>query len=213
MLHRLLRGLILITGAVIVCLFPPAGYGGAGKQGGRIIIVNGSTAELLQGYDQWMLSHKKVLDSLRKSPAETNMSRVSPAPAQLSGKAIFKSQPPSNSPYYPLLVRTPSIDLYAPSGISILYSTSAAGNPGKIPVLVDHGLPRTGVSVGEFRPTLKEALQMFPPLRQFENHLSGYVLFALTCSEPRCDGQRQAIRRLQTLPRLRRLSVIEVNLH
>jgi hypothetical protein len=208
----LCRG-ILVCGTVILSLHLHALSGAAKEQVNNFTIVDGSTSELLNGYNAWMLRHKEVLDSLRTNNSRSSLDPSSSPTSEASVDHSIALSQQDRPKYSPLLVRTPSIDLYAPSGISVLHSTDNVGNPQIIESLSEHGLAQERPPLKELRPTLKEALQMFESLKPYENSTKGYVLFALTCSQTRCDGQRKAIDQLRAKESLKNVRVIEVNLH
>ena len=215
MIKRLLHKAALIGAATILSLHVFVSLGAAKEQAERPIIVAGAMPELFNGYHSWMLRHKEVLDSLRSKPADASINPGSSSTSMASDKQNIRlsSQPQKEIEYSPLLVRTPSIDLYAPSGISVLHSTDPLSNPQSIRSIATHGITQPKTPLAELRPTLTEALQMFSNLKPFETRANEYVLFALTCSETRCDGQRQAIDQLRATPNLKGVRLVEVNLH
>lgn len=214
MIKRIRYRIVLASGIAILSLCSLTSLGAAKGQAGRFIVVDGSTSELLNGYNAWMHRHREVLDSLRTNPAKASINPGYPSPSASSSPSINPFSASQNEPAYsPLIINTPSIDLYTPSGISVLHSTNSVINVQTIRSLAEHKVPQQKTSLNEFRPTLREALQMFSSLKPFEDRINGYVLFALTCSQARCDAQHQAINQLQAKHGLGSINVIEVNLH
>jgi hypothetical protein len=168
----------------------------------------------MDGYHSWMVRHKEVMESLRTQSATVGISPDFPSASAThdNHKVTLSPQAQGEPVSSPLLVRTPSIDVYAPTGISVLHSTDPAANPEIIRSVAERGLPKKQSS-NEVRPTLAEALQMFPKLQPAGVRADEYVLFALTCPEKRCDAQRRAIEELHGKPGWKGLKIIEVNLH
>jgi hypothetical protein len=215
MTRSLLRKVAIVGVTVALFLNAPGPVGSAQQSAGRLIIVDGSPHELMDGYHSWMVRHKEVLDSLRTGSAKASINPNSSSSSVASGDhpITLSPQPQDDADSSPLLVRTPSIDLYSPSGISVLHSTDPASNAQIIRSIADHRITAGKVPLKELRPTLREAIQMFSKLGPFGNQVNGYVLFAITCAEARCDSQREAINQLHAMPVLKGVSVVEVNLH
>lgn len=108
----------------------------------------------------------------------------------------------------------PSIDLYAPSGVSVYHGTDSAKNAAFLDALAK-GIGQTRTN--EFRPTLQEAIEMFSELKAKEAALLAdkrYTIFALTYPHwDRCKAQNDAIEKLREHATQLGIRIIEVRLH
>jgi hypothetical protein len=114
-----------------------------------ITIVDARFQELAQGYMQWRHRHP---EATRQAPQEI------PDPRQ----DVPRRDPASDSQPPPLIVRMPSIDLYSPSGFSVYHGAVSKENAAFI-IALPRDIPRGDATTPhEVRPTLQEAVEMFP---------------------------------------------------
>jgi hypothetical protein len=168
-----------------------------------VLTVEAPLQELLQGYLGWMHRHPE---------AKPRTQPLIPAPAQGLPKRDSQLAPEVN----PLQIEMPSIDLYAPSGVSLYHGTDSAKNAAFLRAL-PRGIPQGNTATtNEVRPTLQEAMQMLAELKLHEATpmaQKGYTVFALTYPGPgRWKAQNEAIQELESrAPRIG-IRVIEVRL-
>lgn len=90
-------------------------------------------------------------------------------------------------------LKSPSIDLYSPAGQPLYYGTDSNQNASFIRRLL-RGIPKESpISQGDRRPTLEQALAMFPELRPYatKSCASRYTLFSMQ-SAAKMNGTAQA---------------------
>lgn len=111
-------------------------------------------------------------------------------------------------------MRTPSVDLYSPSGVPLYYGTDPKANVAFIRAL-PRSIPHT-TSLPS-RPTLKETIEMLDELKPDEAALLAgkeYTVFALTFRGPRdSKEQDEAVQELKKRARRIGINVIDVRLH
>jgi hypothetical protein len=169
-----------------------------------IVSVEALVNELLEGYHKWIVRHPEI-----NPQTQTASSR--PAGGAQSG-ATEASQSRGQ-----LLIRTPSIDLYSPSGISLYHGTNCEENAAWIRAL-PRGIQTGGAAKTDgLRPTLQEAVEMFSelgPYKAVPMAKNEYTLFALANpSLTACKAQDEAIQQLKGSAPGTSIRVIEVRLH
>jgi hypothetical protein len=168
-----------------------------------VLTLESTLQELMQGYLRWMHRH----------PEATHQTQpLIPAPAQ--GLPNHDSE--AGPGVVPLQIRMPSIDLYAPSGVSLYHGTDSEKNAAFLRAL-PRGIPqRNTATTDEVRPTLQEATEMFAGLKPYEAAPSvqkGYTVFALTYPDKdRCKPQNDAIQELESRAQRIGIRVIEIRL-
>jgi hypothetical protein len=168
-----------------------------------VLTVEAPLQELMQGYLGWMHRH----------PEATHQTQpLIPAPAQ----GLPNRDSEAASEVVPLLIRMPSIDLYAPSGVSLYHGTDSEKNAAFIRAL-PRGIPQGNTATtDEVRPTLQEAMEMLVELKPYETTplaQKGYTVFALTYPDTaRCKPQNEAIQELESRAQRIGIRVIEIRL-
>lgn len=110
-------------------------------------------------------------------------------------------------------IHFPILDFYSAAGVSIYHGDDSAKNAAFI-----RALPRSiaGTKTESLRPTLKEAIEMFPGLKKREQALlsgSRYTAFVITYPGwERCKAQNDAIAELKKRSREAGVHVIEVEI-
>ena len=110
-------------------------------------------------------------------------------------------------------VHFPILDLYSAAGVPIYHGDNSEQNAAFI-----RALPRSvaGAKTESLRPTLKEAIEMFPELKKREQALlsgSKYTAFVITYRDwDRCKAQNDAIAELRKRSRETGIRVIEVEI-
>jgi hypothetical protein len=173
------------------------------RSANAVITVQGSQDELLDGYLQWVHQHPEVMHGAEAIIPSAR--QESPMPSAQSTRAVE-----------PLVVGTPSIDLYSPAGISLYHGSNSDKNAAFIRALprgVGQGSP---AKTSEIRPTLQEAMEMFAELRPYSAtppEKNEVTVFALTFPDKAfCKAQNDAIALLKTRARRIGIRVIEVRL-
>ena len=120
----------------------------------------------------------------------------------------------SAPPAKPLKLDMPAIDLYSPAGVSIFYGADSGANAAFLLSLPESiRTARTSAP----RPSLKEAIEMFPQLKAHETTLLAdkrYTVFAVTYPDwSRCKEQNEAITKLRERGKRTVIRIIEVRLH
>ena len=111
-------------------------------------------------------------------------------------------------------LHVPSIDLYDPAGTSIYHGIDSETN-----AVFLNGLTKDikVTKTSEFRPSLKEAIEMFSGLRAQEGTLLSdkrYTIFVLTYPNwDHCKSQNEAVARLRERAVKIGIRIIEVRLH
>ncbi|MGH9897695.1 MAG: hypothetical protein ACRD4L_02435 [Pyrinomonadaceae bacterium] len=109
----------------------------------------------------------------------------------------------------------PNMDLYSPSGISIYYGEDSATNAAFLRTLPQaiSSTKKTDVA----RPSLKEAIEMFPALKAQEGALLAdkrYTVFAVTYPDwDHCKDQNEAVAKLRKRAGQLKIRIIEVRIH
>jgi hypothetical protein len=168
-----------------------------------VVTIEASQDEVLRGYLQWLHRHPEV------------MRHVQPLiPVSPPGLSSHESE--AAHAVEPLLIGTPSIDLYSPLGISIYHGTDSDKNAAFIRALPRSIQQGSATKISEVRPTLQEAMEMFAELEPYVGPSLGkteYTIFALTYADrPYCKTQNEAVEQLKTRARGIGIRVIEVRL-
>jgi hypothetical protein len=168
----------------------------------RVITVDVPISEAGNAFLAWLQLHPEAAPQPKP---------IIPAPSQgLQG-------PQKESGSKPLMIQTPSIDLYSPSGVSLYHGTDSEKNAAFI-----RDLPRSIREVkrpetNDIRPTLKEIVEMFAELKPYEaDILAGKqdTIFALTLFDTaRCKAQNDAMQELRRQPSEVGVRIVEVRLH
>ena len=113
-----------------------------------------------------------------------------------------------------LKLEMPTIDLYSPSGTSIYYGADSARNGAFLNTL-PQGIHDAKTTVA--RPSLKEAIEMFPAFKTQEEGLLAdhrYTIFAVTYPDwDKCKEQNDAVARLRVRAAQSNMRILEVRLH
>lgn len=113
-----------------------------------------------------------------------------------------------------LRVNMPIIDLYSTSGILLYHGEDSATNAAFLRTLPE-GIGKAKTSVA--RPSLKEAIEMFPELKAQEDALLAdkrYTIFAITYPDwDHCKDQNEAVAKLRENKAQANIRIIEVRLH
>ncbi len=153
------------------------------------ITTQAPVQELLAGYLKWMHRHPQVMP-----------------------KATKKGEDPS-----PFFAPVPAIDLYSPSGSSVYFEAKPKNNAEFLRSMRPALPPVTKAQPSTLRPTLSEAMEMFPELKSYQTLTSGdvrYTVFALTNSgDEYCREQDEAVAQLKSRAQALGIRVIEVKLH
>ena len=113
-----------------------------------------------------------------------------------------------------LKLEMPAIDLYSPSGSSIYHGTDSARN-----AIFLRSLPQgiRGAKTTGIRPSLREAIEMFPEFKAQEDALLAgkrYTVFAVTYPDwDHCREQNEAVAKLRARATQANIRVLEVRLH
>lgn len=167
-----------------------------------VITVDVPISEAGDGFLAWLQLHPE---------AAPQQKPIIPAPSQ--GPQGPQKEPGSK----PLMIQTPSIDLYSPTGVSLYHGTNSEKNAALI-----RDLPRSIREVErpettDIRPTLKEAVEMFAELKPYRaDILAGKqdTIFALTLFDTaRCKAQNDAMQELRKRPSEIGVRIVEVRLH
>ncbi|GEM_PF-5068306 len=119
----------------------------------------------------------------------------------------------------PLKLAMPTIDIYSPEGALLYYGGDASENAALLRTLPRNikNVKPTALTTSVPRPSLKEAIEMFPALKEREETLlSGkrFTIFAVTYPNwDRCKEQNEAIEQLRGRITQSELRIIEVRLH
>lgn len=189
-----------------------------------VISVKASVQELFQGYHQWMVRHPQAVPQAPKpvplqgfpvGSSQTSSQFPSVNPESLQGIAKPDSERSNDRP--PLLIRTPSVDLYSPSGVSLYHGTKSEENAAFIralPLGIQEGKTK---KTNEIRPTLQEAMGMFPEFDPYKSMPTGKNLstvFVLAFPDlVDCKAQDGAIQELKSRAHGLGIRVIEVRIH
>jgi hypothetical protein len=126
----------------------------------------------------------------------------------------MKSHPDAVPGVDRLKLEMPTIDLYAPSGASIYYGADSTRNGAFLNTL-PQGIRDAKTTVA--RPSLKEAIEMFPAFKGQEDALLSdhrYTVFAVTYPDwDKCKEQNDAIAKLRARATQSNIRVLEVRLH
>lgn len=148
-------------------------------EGAYVVSVHAPVMEAAHGFLDWIIKHQSAVPWYRESPR----AKLAGKPQGTLSHGLAGPEPPARGERSTLPLWLPQMDLYAPSGDSIYYSTTAAKNAnflGTLPAGIRWAKAhKTPVP----RPTLKEALSMFVELRPYIPSLSDskrYTIFALS---------------------------------
>jgi hypothetical protein len=167
--------MVSLFGLTLLTLVGAAQMSGSPKAGAYVVTVQASVLDALWGYAHWSLQHPNAMHWYQVQQSENSLK----TPDKLGTNAPGADSSSGTTMRLPL----PSIDLYAPSGISVYYGTNAAENAQFL-----HTLPE-GIHWAEahktlvFRPTLEEAIAMLSQLKPYQSGFlpaNGYVIFALS---------------------------------
>jgi hypothetical protein len=162
------------------------------KGGPYVISVRAPAIEAAQGFLYWIMKHPSAVPWYRERPlAAVAPDRQEPVAPGLSGPKSGTQRSMT------LPLRLPSMDLYAPSGTSVYYSTSAAKNAHLLRALPAGARGAEAQRTPVPRPTLKEALSMFPELKPYVPELlasKGYTVFALSLVGARSEALSAQLR-------------------
>jgi|SRR5581483_1239304 len=117
----------------------------------------------------------------------------------------------------PDMIKTymPFIDVYSPSGVSIYHGIGSAKNAAFIHALPGN-IPHGKAAQTDARPTLQEAIDMFPELATYKiKPDSGniYTIFAVTFPDnEQCKAQNEAMDQFKARAQSAGLRVIEVKI-
>jgi hypothetical protein len=108
----------------------------------------------------------------------------------------------------------PAIDLYSPTGVSLYYGVDSMKNAAFL-----RNLPQgiKSAKTDAIRPSLKEAIEMFPALKAQESTLLAdkrYTIFAVSYPNWEiCKEQNEAVAKLRERAAQAKIRIIEVRLH
>jgi hypothetical protein len=113
-----------------------------------------------------------------------------------------------------LTLLMPTIDLYSPAGDSIYFGADSASNAAFLGTL-PQGIRDAKTTV--VRPSLREALEMFPEFKAQEDALLAdkrYTVFAVTYPDwDHCKEQNEAVAKLRARAAQTSIRILEVRLH
>jgi hypothetical protein len=113
-----------------------------------------------------------------------------------------------------LTLLMPTIDLYSPAGASIYFGADSASNAAFLGTL-PQGIRDAKTTV--VRPSLKEAIEMFPEFKAQEDALLAdkrYTVFAVTYPDwDHCKEQNEAVAKLRARAAQTSIRILEVLLH
>lgn len=168
----------------------------AGHLDATVITIQSPLSTMFEGYLNWLHHHPQAGTS-----------------ASADGQDLSKGTP-STAAGTSLRVSMPSIDLYSPSGVSLYHGTNSEKNATFIRGLLPGGPPRHMNPPSEPRPTLQEALAIFPQFRPYETSVLAnrmYTVFAMTYpNQSKYKEQNDAIEQLRGRARELHIRVIEV---
>jgi hypothetical protein len=130
----------------------------------------------------------------------------------------MKHHPGSVPAGKPLKLEMPTVDLYSPEGVSLYYGADSTKNAAFLRTL-PQGIKNAGgaAKTGVPRPSLKEAIEMFPEFKERETGLlsdNRFTIFAVTYPNwDLCREQNEAIEKLRGRVAPSKLRIIEVRLH
>jgi hypothetical protein len=159
-----------------------------------VVTVQAPISEMSAGFAHWIHLHPKT------NTAPPN------AAALLKGYSETDSES--------LVIRMPSLDLYSPSGVSIYHGENSEKNAEFIRSFVPSDPLRNTGKTTDARPTLQEALSIFPELQTYEAKILAqkeYTFFAMTYpNQPMCKAQNDAIEHLKSLASHMHFRIVEV---
>jgi hypothetical protein len=155
----------------------------------NVVSVNASTKDLAQGYLRWLRKHPELRPGSGSKSAQ-------------SGEAGD-----------PFKLLWPTLDIYSSPGILIFHGNDSETNV-RIIQQLPKILPHADATQGSMRPTLSEAVAMFPELSsdviKFPTHVK-YTLFVINYKDrPACSAQNHAIQELKKRVRGSQVRVVEV---
>jgi hypothetical protein len=113
-----------------------------------------------------------------------------------------------------LTLLMPTIDLYSPAGDSIYFGADSASNAAFLGTL-PQGIRDAKTTV--VRPSLREAIGMFPEFKAQEDALLAdkrYTVFAVTYPDwDHCKEQNEAVAKLRARAAQTSIRILEVRLH
>jgi hypothetical protein len=171
----------------------------------KVVTIEASQDEVLRGYLEWVHRHPEVMQHKTSPIVPTARPQFTGQPSEAAADGVT-----------PLLIGTPSIDLYSPSGVSLYHGTDSEKNGAFIRDLPRALQQRNTEKITEVRPTLQEAIEMFSelaPYRAASSAKNEYTIFALTFTDrPFCRSQNDAVEQLKGRARELGIRVIEIRL-
>jgi hypothetical protein len=157
----------------------------------NVLSVSAQAKELAQGYLAWLHQHPEL-----RAGSGSNLAQ--------SGKA--------GDPYK---ILWPTLDIYSRAGLSLFHGNDSDTNI-KIIQHLPHQVPLPDPLIARRRPTLEEALAMFPEIPSRAGippaHIK-YTVFVINYADrPSCAAQDQAIRVLKKRVAGSQIRIIEVRL-
>lgn len=132
-----------------------------------------------------------------------------------NGYDHWRMQHPNAIPHdKPFRLDVPFLDVYSESGASVYHGADSRQNAEFL-----DALPKAinGAKTNDPRPSLKEAVEMFPDFKAQENSIlagKGYTVFAVTYPNwDRCKAQNEAVQKLRERAAKLGIRVLEVRLH
>lgn len=155
----------------------------------NVVSVNAPSTELAQGYLAWLHKHPELRPGSGSKLAQ-------------GGKA--------GDPYK---ILWPTLDIYSAAGVSIFHGNDAEEN-NRIIKRLPTNLPQADAIQGSMRPTLDEAMAMFPEFSKDAIKLPArarYTVFVITNEDrPACSAQDQAVQELKKRVRGSQVRIVEV---
>jgi len=157
----------------------------------NVLSVSAQAKELAQGYLAWLHQHPEL-----RAGSGSNLAQ--------SGKA--------GDPYK---ILWPTLDIYSRAGLSFFHGNDSDTNI-KIIQHLPHQVPLPDPMTARRRPTLEEALAMFPEIPSRAGNPPAqikYTVFVINYADrPSCAAQDQAIRALKKRVAGSQIRIIEVRL-